>query len=106
MDYAKVVDIQILNLEEHISNIIINYAQTYSDGSRKVCRRNVKHLGSYYECFTPKPIVSAECIGKVYCGVLRNDARLLFIIKLKDGSVQLIQSKEGTSDCLKLFEYM
>ena len=104
MDYAKVVDIQILNLEEHISNIIINYAQILSDGSRKVCRRNVKHLGSYYECFTPKPIVSAECIGKVYCGVLRNDARLLFIIKLKDGSVQLIQAKEGTSDCLKLLE--
>jgi hypothetical protein len=106
MNDVKVVDIQILNLEERISNIIINYAQMFSDGSRKVCRRNVKHLGSYYECFTPKPIVSAECIGKVYCGVLRNDARLLFIIKLKDGSVQLIQSKEGTSDCLKLFEYM
>ena len=106
MDNAKVIDIQILNIEEHISNIIINYAQTYSDGRRKVCRRNVKHLGSYYECFKPKPIVSAECIGKVYCGVLRNDARLLFIIKLKDGSVQLIQSREGTSDCLKLFEYM
>ena len=105
MNDAKVVDIQILNLEEHISNIIINYAQIFSDGSRKVCRRNIKHLGSYYECLAPKPIVSAECIGKVYCGVLRNDARLLFIIKLSDGSVQLIQSKEGSRDCLKLFEF-
>ena len=105
MNDAKVVDIQILNVEEHISNIIINYAQTYSDGGRKVCRRNVKFLDGYCAWLMPKPIVSAECIGKVYCGVLRNDARLLFIVKLSDGSVQLIQSKEGTSDCLKLFEF-
>lgn len=105
MNDAKVVDIQILNVEEHISNIIINYAQTYSDGRRKVCRRNVKFLDGYGAWLMPKPIVSAECIGKVYCGVLRNDERLLFIVKLSDGLVQLIQSKEGTSDCLKLFEF-
>ena len=106
MNNTKVVDIQFLNVEERISNIIINYAQTYSDGRRKVFRRNVKFLDGYCEWLMPKPIVSAECIGKVYCGVLRNDARLLFIIKLEDGSLQLIQSKEGTSDCLKLFEYV
>ena len=106
MNDAKVVNIQILNVEEHISNIVINYTQTYSDGRRKVCRRNVKFLDGYCEWLMPKPIVSAKCIGKVYCGVLRNDARLLFIIKLKDGSVQLIQSREGSSDCLKLFEYV
>ena len=106
MNNAKVIDIQILNVEEQISNIIINYAQIFSDGKRKVCRRNVKFLDGYCEWLMPKPVVSAECIGKVYCGVLRNDARLLFIIKLEDGSVQLIQSKEGTGDCLKLFEHM
>ena len=103
MDDTKVVDIQILNVEERISNMIINYVQIFSDGSKKVCRRNVKHLGGYYECLLPKPIVSAMCIGKVYCGVLRNDVRLLFIIRLKDGSVQLIQSKEGSGDCRELF---
>ena len=106
MNNAKVVDIQILNAEERISNMIINYVQIFSDGSKEVCRRNVKHLGGYYECLLPKPIVSAACIGKAYCGVLRNDVRLLFIVKLSDGSVQLIQSKEGSSDCRKLFEYM
>ena len=35
MNNDKVVDIQILNVEEHISNVIINYAQTYGDGRRK-----------------------------------------------------------------------
>lgn len=104
MDYEKVVDIQILNVEERISNIIINYAQIFNDGRRKICRKNVKHLGGYYECLMPKPIVSAECLGKVYCGVLRNDPRLLFIIKLRDGSVQLIQAREGSHESLKLFE--
>ena len=104
MGYTKVVDIQILNVEGGISNKIISYAQIFSDGRRKVCRRNVKHLGSYYACCAPKQIISAECVGKVYCGVLRNDARLLFIVKLSDGSVQLIQSREGSRECLKLFE--
>ena len=104
MDYAKVVGIQILNVEEHMFDIIINYSQTFSDGHKKVCRRNVKHLGTYYECLKSKPIVSAECLGKVYCGVLRNDPRLLFAVKLRDRSVQLIQAKEGSNDSLKLFE--
>lgn len=103
MDFQKVIDVQILNVEERISNIIINYAQIFCDGSRKVCRRNVKHLAGCYDCFNAKPIVSARCVGKVYCGVLRNDPRLLFLIKLRDGSVQLIQTREGSSDCLKLF---
>ena len=102
MDYAKVVDIEVLNVEERISNIIIHYAQIFSDGSREACRRNVKYLGGYYECLAAKPVVSAECIGKVYCGVLRNDPRLLFIIKLRDGSVQLIQTKEGSGESRKL----
>ena len=106
MDDIKVIDIQILNMEERISNMIINYVQIFGDGSKKVCRRNVKHLGGYYECLLPKPIISATCIGKAYCGVLRNDVRLLFIIRLKDGSAQLIQCKEGSGDCLKLFKYM
>lgn len=49
MDDIKVIDIQILNMEERISNMIINYVQIFGDGSKKVCRRNVKHLGGYYE---------------------------------------------------------
>ena len=103
VNFEKVIGVQILNVEEHISNIIINYAQIFRDGSRKICRKNVKHLGGYYDCFHPKPIASAQCVGKVYCGVLRNDPRLLFLIKLRDGSVQLIQARQGTDDCMKLF---
>ena len=104
MRTRKVVDIQVLNVEERISNIFILYAQILSDGKKRICRSNVKRLGGYYECFTTKQIVSAVCIGKVYCGALRNDARLLFIIKLTDGSVQLIQSREKSVASLKLFE--
>lgn len=103
LDYTKVVDIQILNLEERIFNIMIRYAKIFSDGHTEVCRRNVKYLGGYYEGLKAKPVVSAAYIGKVYCGVLRNDPRLLFMIHLSDGSVQLIQAREGSAESMKLF---
>ena len=106
MNNSKVVDIRVLNIEEYISSIILVYAQFYSDGRKQICRKNVKYLEGYGGWLMPKPIVSAQCIGRVYCGALRNDARLLFIIKLEDGSVQLIQTKEGSRDSLTLFEYV
>ena len=46
IDYEKTVDIQILNIEEGMFDIIINYAQTSSNGCRKVCveMRSIRYI--------------------------------------------------------------
>ncbi len=99
-----VIDIQLLNVEDHGSNVLVNYSQTFGNGTKKTLRRNVKDLGGYYNFFSPKPIVAAECLGKVYCGIIKNDVRLLFVVRLNDGSAQLIQSREGSKESLKLLQ--
>lgn len=99
-----VVDIQILNIEDHGSNVLVNYTRVYGNGFRKTCRTHVRDLGGYYRFFTPKPIVSAECIGKVSLGFLQSDTRILFIVKLNNGAAELIQAKEGSEASLKLLQ--
>ena len=94
-----------------VRGILSQNYETFKRGNGRNFKRKQKSLHPFevqlrFMSKLPKPIVSAACIGKAYCGVLRNDVRLLFIVKLSDGSVQLIQSKEGSSDCRKLFEYM
>ena len=88
-----IVDIQLLNVEDRGSNVLVNYTQIYGNGSKKTLRKNVKDLGGYYSFFSPKPIVFAECLGKVYCGIIKSDVRLLFAVRLNDGSAQLIQTR-------------
>lgn len=100
----QVVDIQILNVENHGSNVLVNYTKVYGDGAKKTCRTHVKDLGGYYKFFSAKPIVAAECIGKVYLGLIKNDVRILFIARLNDGSAELIQVKEGSEASLKLLQ--
>ena len=104
MEHKKVVDVQIMGAEERWANILINYTKTYSDGKKEACRSNVKSLDGYDPCQATGPIQSAECIGQVYCGALRNDVRFLFLAKKADGAVQLIQERAGSDDCRKLFE--
>ena len=99
-----VVDIQILNVEDHGSNVLVNYTKVYGNGSRKTCRTHVKDLGGYYRFFSAKPVVAAECIGKVYLGLIKSDVRILFIARLNDGSAELIQAKEGSEASLKLLQ--
>lgn len=41
---------------------------------------------------------------KIYCGLIKSDVRLLFKIKLEDGSVELIQVTEGSRESLKLLQ--
>lgn len=100
----QVVDVQILNIETHLINVLVSYTKTFGDGSRKTYRTNVKDLGGYYNFFSPKPIVAATYIDKVYCGAAGLDVRMLFVVRLNDGSVQLIQVKEGSSPSLKLLQ--
>lgn len=99
-----VVDIQLLNVEDRGSNVLVNYTQIFGNGSKKTLRKNVKDLGGYYSFFSPKPIVAAECLGKVYCGIIKSDVRLLFAVRLNDGSAQLIQTHEGSKESLKLLQ--
>ena len=99
-----VVDIQILNVEDHGSNVLVNYAKVFGNGSKKTCRTHVRDLGGYYRFFSAKPIVTAECLGKVYLGLIKSDVRILFIVKLNDGSAELIQAKEGSEASLKLLQ--
>jgi hypothetical protein len=105
MGENKIVkDIRILNIEDHGVNVLVNYTKIYRDGAKEAFRTHVKDLGRYYRFFTPKPIVSAVCIGKVYLGVIKNDCRILFIVRLEDGSAQLIQVREGAPESLKLLQ--
>ena len=100
----QVVDIQILDIEDHGSNVLVNYTKVYGNGAKKTCRTHVKDLGGYYRFFSAKPIVAAECIGKVYLGLSKSDVRILFIARLNDGSAELIQAKEGSETSLKLLQ--
>lgn len=99
-----VIDIQILNIEDHGSNVLINYAKTFGDGTKKTYRTHVKDLGGYYHFFSPKPIATAICLGKVYVGIIKSDCRILFTVRLVDGTSELIQVKEGSSESLKLLQ--
>ena len=64
----------------------------------------MKDLGGYYNFLSAKPIVSAECLGKVYCGIIKSDVRVLFIVKLNNGTAQIIQTREGTKETLRLLQ--
>lgn len=44
-------------------------------------------------------IAEVEFWGKVYIGLIKSDVRLVFWVKLSDGTVDLLQAKEGTSGC-------
>lgn len=102
--YSKVVDIRLLDVEDSGSKVKVSYVQIYEDGSKKTVRRNVKNLSCCPALFTANKVSAAECLGKVYCGMIGSDVRTLFIIRLNDGSAELVQEKEGSRGCLKLLE--
>lgn len=102
MNYA--VDVQLLNVENHWYGTIITCALTYLDGSRRTSRLNVKALGTYYGAQSGKSIASAVFLKKVYCGIFRNDVRMLFAVKLDSGMAQLMQVREGSSGCTRLLQ--
>ena len=100
----KVVDIRVLNFEEAFRTYYVHYTRIYGDGKKKSCRVNVKSLPGYYNFLTPKPVVAAEFVGKVHTGFIRTDVYMLFVIRLEDGTVQLIQTSEGSEACLRLLQ--
>jgi len=94
------VDIRLLNVENGGSKAMINYKATYADKSSKNIRINVKYLSTYFMYSATEPhIIKAECLGKVYVGLIKSDVRLLFLVKLSDRTMDLLQAKEGTNSC-------
>ena len=51
-----------------------------------------------------QPVAAAKYLGKVFVGFIHLKGFLLFIVKLKDGSVKLIKAAEGSAMSLKLLE--
>ena len=99
----KATDIQVLNIEDSGSNVMISYQVTYADGEQKNVRKNVKDLRGYYSYSSSGAyITKTECLGKVYCGIIKSDVRLLFIVKLSDKTMDILQAKEGSSGCNSL----
>lgn len=98
----QVVDIQLLDVVDYDFKTMVTYTQTFGDGTKQLLRRNVKHLGGFYEALLAKPVIEATCLGEVYLGILKNDVRYLFIIRLTNGTVQLIQVRSKSRECAKL----
>lgn len=102
---SKIVDICLLNIEDRGSNVFVSLLEKYENGSKKTVRKNVKKLGGYYNTsLTPKAIISAKYLDTVYCGFIKSDVRLLFLVRLRDGSMQIVQAREGTKECVKMLE--
>lgn len=100
----KVVDIRVLNFEDGYKTRNVHYTRIYGDGQKENCRVNIKRLPGYYNLLTPKPIVAAEFVAKVHTGFIRTDVYMLFVVRLQDGTAQLIQTSEGSEACLKLLQ--
>lgn len=98
----RVVDVELMYVKDHGSNVIIIYSQLLENGSKRLLSKNVKDIGGYYRSLKPKPIKSTEYLGEVYCGIIKNDIRELFIIRLTDGSSELIQVKSCSREHIKL----
>lgn len=98
-------DIKLLNVESRIFKAMVSYKATYTGKASKNIRINVKYLNTYFAYSYGEPhITKVEQLGKVCIGLFRTDVRLLFLVKLSDGTVDLLQSKEGTDNCNILLE--
>lgn len=103
-DAYQVVDIIVLNVEDRGSKVFVQYTEIYGNGQKKARRMNVENLSGYYNFLTPKAIVTAECVGKVYCGIIKNHGYVMFIVKLADGTAQLIKTSESSKETLTLLQ--
>lgn len=91
--------IRVLNIENEHSSARVTYETEYSDGSTDTVQMNVKSLKQLSAYSTEPHVVKAECAGTVYLGLIKTDTRLVFIVTLSNFSVDIIQAKEGTSEC-------
>lgn len=85
------------------SKTMINYVNTYADGSSQIMRLDVKYISADFTALYPEPnIVKVEFLKKAYTGFLKRCIRMIFLTTLSDGTMALIQAKEGTTSCNRL----
>lgn len=94
--------IKLLNVENKSSKAIITYMATYADKSTQNIRMPVQYLRSSFYYLSNPRIIKAECLGKVYIGFIKSDVRLIFLVTLSDGTMDMIQEQEGTTRCNNL----
>ena len=105
-DVSKTKSIELVDVIDRGSQVAVTFLVRYQDGTKKVLTSNVKTMDSYVHlCGGPSNIPSARALGSVYLGILKTDGRTLFVVKLHDGTSQLIQVKENSWEYRKLLEY-
>lgn len=100
----QVVDILPCSIEDGGANVFVTYTQVFKSGRKKTLRKNVKRLDTVHAASHSAPIVSAEYLGSVYCGLLKTKGKLLFIVRWADGSADLVQATEGSKESLALLQ--
>ena len=100
----KITDVKVLNIEDHGATVFITYRMVFDDGSKETVRKNVKTLRSAGALLRAKFIKSTEHLTTVYCGLLKTQGRMVFAVKLADGSEDLVQVVEGSRDSLALLQ--
>ena len=91
--------IRVLNVENGLRNVMVTFLATYESGATRSFRTNVKNLNSSFIYSNHPSIERTKYLGKVYPGIVRQDALLVFVAYLSDGTVDLLQEKEGSVRC-------
>lgn len=98
----KIKKIRVLNIENRSSVAFVTYEAEYSDKTTKTFRVNVKDI-KMSSAYSGEPhIVNAECVGTVYIGIIKSDSRMLFIVTLSNFSVDIVQARDGSSECSRI----
>lgn len=95
-------EIQLLNVENSSSTATVTYKATYDDKSTQNIRTDVRSLNSSFRYLVDPSITDVKYLGKVYIGFIKSDVRMLFLVRLSDGTVDIIQEKDDSERCADL----
>lgn len=99
----RAVDIDVLHVENSGSRAMISYRATYSDGTKKNIRVDMNKLKGYSFYYNGEPrIIGATCLGRARVGMIKRTSKLLFLVRLSDKTVELLQAREGSANCNEL----
>lgn len=104
-EHVRPVDIQVIEFNKKSSKAKVSYRATYADGVQKNVRVEVSalHRYSFYRA-EGLIVVKSQCLGKVRIGFLGREVRYVFLIKLNDRTVDIVQAKKGTHNYKRLVE--
>ena len=95
------VNVEVLCADDRGNDVYLTFRTTLRSGERRVHTASVRHLDKY-NTLPPKRIERVYLEGNVYMGILKTDRRLIFTVKLEDGTARLVQEKYNTSACREL----